>query len=159
MQNNLFANKNLRCVYDQISEKWWFSAVDMCAILTGGSYETARTYWKQFKYNWATQKNQPVTICYQLKMPAKNGKYYFTEVLDTKGIAYLIQITPSPKAEPYRLWLAEMVATNTAVEPQLVATSPLYFIRQRITTLNQGFKGKVTTLQLKQKNNRVAYLS
>ena len=119
MQTNPFANKNLRCLYDKAAQKWWFSAVDICAILTDSDYESAREYWKASKYNFAVKGNQLVASCDQLKMPARNGKYYFTEVLDIRQVIYLIQIIPSPKAEPYRLWLADMVASNTPMEQLL----------------------------------------
>jgi len=120
MQSNPFAGKNLRCLYDPILEKWWFSAVDVCAILMDSDYETGRKYWKRFKSDRAISENQLVRKSYQLKLPAQNSKYYFTEVLDTKGFVYFIQIIPTPKADSFRLWLADMVVTNTPVEPQLV---------------------------------------
>jgi len=118
--NNPFANKQLRSLYDPTAEKWWFSAVDICAILTDSNYETGRKYWKKIKFDLSTKQNQVVTKSNQLKMPAQDGKYYFTEVLDTKEVIYLIQIIPSPKAEPFRLWLADMVANSTIAEKLLI---------------------------------------
>jgi len=120
MKNNPFTNKNLRSLYDPVSEKWWFSAVDVCAILIDGDYDTGREYWKTFKRNMDEQQNQLVAKCHQLKFPAKDGKYYFTEVLDAKEVMYLIQIIPSPKAEPFRLWVADMMVANTPAENFLI---------------------------------------
>ena len=123
---NPFTGKPLRCFYDQTASKWWFSAVDICAILTDSDYETARLYWKQLKNKLTRRKNQLVAKSNQLKMPAPDGKYYFTDMLDIKEIIYLIQIVPSHKAEPYRLWLADVVASNTTVESLLVETGAEY---------------------------------
>jgi len=120
MKNNPFANKNLRSIYDHGEKKWWFSAVDVCAILTDSDYNTAREYWKKFKYNLSRRENDPVAFCDQIRMPSKDGRYFFTDVLGIKDVVYLIQIIPSPKAEPFRLWLADVVASSTTVEAQLV---------------------------------------
>ena len=114
-----FANKPIRSVYDNTSKKWWFSATDICAALIDGDYESSRKYWKQFKYDLKKQGRQLVGFSDQLKLPAGDGKYYFTEVLDIKEVIYLIQIIPSPKADPFRLWLAEVVASDTSVEAVL----------------------------------------
>jgi len=122
MENNPFINKNLRSLYDPASEKWWFSAVDICAILIDSDYDTARKYWKSLKNSLAEQKNQLVENNNQLKLPSYNGKYYFTDVLDAKEVIYLIQIIPSPKAEPFRLWVANVMANNTPVEQLLIDT-------------------------------------
>jgi len=117
---NPFAGKQLRCLYDKGAEKWWFSAVDVCSMFTGSDYDTARTYWGQLKCRTLQRKGQLMTEWNQLKMPSANGKYYFTDVLDTKEVIYLLQIIPSSKADPFRLWLAEIVANNTSVETLLV---------------------------------------
>ena len=117
---NPFIGKQLRCLYDKNANKWWFSAVDVCAMFTGSDYDAARKYWKQLKNKTAQRKNQLVTECYQLKMPGFDGKYYFTDVLDTKEVIYLLQIIPSSKADPFRLWLAEVVVNSTNVETLLV---------------------------------------
>jgi len=120
MDQNPFAGKNLRCLYDPQLKKWWFSAVDLCAILTDSSYETGRLYWNAFKRDRDERENQLMRKSHQLKFPAADGKYYFTDVLDTKEVVFLIQIIPSPKADTFRLWLAEMVVSCTPVEPLLV---------------------------------------
>lgn len=116
--SNPFIGKPLRCVYDHENKKWWFSAVDVCAIFTGKSYEQARRYWGRLKCEQTI--NQVTRKSSQLKMPGADGKYYFTEVLDLKEVIYLLQAIPSPKANPFRLWLAEVVANSTNVEAMLV---------------------------------------
>ncbi|MCL2365195.1 MAG: hypothetical protein FWC71_11085 [Defluviitaleaceae bacterium] len=119
---NPFANRDLRCKYDEVAQKWWFSAVDICAILTDAPYEDAIGYWKATKYNFAANEIQWVANCDRLKLPATDGKYYFVDVLDIRQVAYLIQVIPSPKAEPFRLWLADLVAASTPMEQLLIET-------------------------------------
>jgi len=101
---NPFAGKPLRCFYDKEAAKWWFSAVDICAVLTGSDYDTARKYWKNQKYQkyqLEKRKGQLVTDSDQLKFAAANGKYYFTDVLDIREVLYLIQIIPQPKSRAF----------------------------------------------------------
>jgi len=118
--DNPFINKPLRCFYDKEAKKWWFSAVDICAVLTDNNYDAARKYWKRQKFEFRKRRGQLVQESDRLKLPALNGKYYFTDVLDIREIIYLIQIIPSLKAEPFRLWLADIVTNNTTVEALLV---------------------------------------
>ena len=118
--HNPFTGKTLRCFYDPVANKWWFSAIDIYAMLTGHEHEAARLSWHRYKHELAKRKGQPIRKSYRLKMPSPNGKYYFTDVLDTKEAIYLMQITPNPAAEPFRRWIAEVVANNTAMEALLV---------------------------------------
>ena len=165
MQNNeikmenkiqLFEKQQVRSVWDEGMEKWWFSVVDIVAVLTDSDYQTARKYWKVLKgrlvdegcdlfdnqqnnelvsdtnqlktekelvtncYQLKTEsesvsgtnqlktKNELVTNCYQLKMLAADGKYYKTDVADIEQILRLIQSIPSKKAEPFKMWLAQV---------------------------------------------------
>ena len=110
--------KQLRCVYDQTAEKWWFSVVDICAMLTGSDYKTARRYWNRLKSD--RYKNQLTRKSCQLKMPGADGKYYFTDVIAFRDVIYLIQIIPSSKADPFKLWLAEIVDSSTKIENFLI---------------------------------------
>ena len=122
MTPNPWHNKQLRSMYDPNTQGYWFSAVDLCAILTDSDYQTARGYWKQLKYRLT--KFQLVIKYHQLKFEASDGKYYFTEVVDFKNLINLIQTCPSPKANTYRLWLADMIFTGIPVaelEQQLAA--------------------------------------
>jgi len=104
----LFEEKQVRTAWDEVAEKWWFSVVDVCAILTDSDYQTARKYWKVLKGRLAKEGSQLVTSCYQLKMQSTDGKYYNTDVADTEQVLRLIQSIPSKKAEPFKLWLAKV---------------------------------------------------
>jgi len=116
---NPFTGKSLRCFYDKAAQKWWFSAVDVCAMLTNKDFDDARKYWKRQKHEYRKRGGQLVQKSDQLKFPAANGKYYYTDVFDIVGVIFLIQIIPTLSADPYRLWLAEMVANNTNMETLL----------------------------------------
>jgi len=117
--DNPFTGKPIRCFYDKLENRWLFSVVDVCAVLTGRDYEAARLYWKRLKSDRTQSENQLVRKSYRLKMASANGKYYFTEVLDIREVIYLIQTIPSPKAKPFRIWLADIVAESTNIESLL----------------------------------------
>jgi len=104
----LFEEKQVRYEWDDENEKWWFSLVDVCAVLTDSDYQTARKYWKVLKGRLLKEGNQSVTNCYQLKMKSTDGKLYNTDVADTEQVLRLIQSIPSKKAEPFKLWLAKV---------------------------------------------------
>jgi len=112
MDNNkiqLFESKHIRSVWDENAEKWWFSVLDVIAILTDQpDYKKTRNYWKWLKNKLAEEGSQLVSITNQLKMPASDGKNYLTDVADTEQILRLIQSIPSKKAEPFKLWLAKI---------------------------------------------------
>ena len=100
----------MRTVWDTDAEKWWFSVVDVVSVLTDSDYQTARKYWKVLKGRLTKEGNQSVTNCYQLKMQSTDGKKYFTDVADTEQLFRLIQSIPSPKAEPFKQWMAQVAA-------------------------------------------------
>ena len=105
----LFENKKVRSHWDAEQEEWYFSVVDVCWILADSiDFTTARKYWNKLKQRLKAEGSQLVTDCHQLKLPASDGKYYATDVLNTAGILRLIQSIPSPKAEPFKLWLAQV---------------------------------------------------
>lgn len=106
----LFEEKRVRTVWDTDAEKWWFSVVDVVSVLTDSDYQTARKYWKVLKGRLTKEGNQSVTNCYQLKMQSTDGKKYFTDVADTEQLFRLIQSIPSPKAEPFKQWMAQVAA-------------------------------------------------
>jgi len=116
---NPFMGKPIRCFYDKLEKRWLFSAVDICAVLTGREYKAARLYWKRLKRDRTLSENQPVRKSYQLKMTGADGKYYFTEVLNIREVIYLIQTIPNREAKPFRVWLADVVADNTNIESLL----------------------------------------
>ena len=101
----LFEHKMIRSHWDAEAEKWYFSIVDVIAILTNSP--SARNYWKVLKHRLGKEGNQSVTNCNQLKMQSADGKFYLTDVADTEQLLRLIQSVPSPKAEPFKQWLAK----------------------------------------------------
>ena len=104
-----FDSKDIRRVYDEASETWWFSVVDVVQILIQQSdYQAARNYWKVLKNRLAKEGSQSVTSCNRLKLPAADGKNYLTDVATAETLLRLIQSIPSPKAEPIKLWLAKV---------------------------------------------------
>lgn len=104
-----FDSKDIRRVYDETSETWWFSVVDVVQILIQQSdYQVARNYWKVLKNRLAKEGSQSVTSCNRLKLPAADGKNYLTDVATAETLLRLIQSIPSPKAEPIKLWLAKV---------------------------------------------------
>ena len=106
----LFEEKRVRTVWDSDLEKWWFSVVDVVSVLTDSDYQTARKYWKVLKGRLLKEGNQLVTNCYQLKMMSSDGKKYLTDVADTEQLFRIIQSIPSPKAEPFKQWMAQVAA-------------------------------------------------
>ena len=102
----VFENNKIRSVYDEEHDKWYFSVVDLIAILTESTKPA--NYWKVLKNRLKKEGSQLVTICNQLKMKASDGKLYKTDALDVEGCLRLVQSVPSPKAEPVKLWLAKV---------------------------------------------------
>jgi hypothetical protein len=104
-----FDSKEIRRVYDEASETWWFSVVDVVQILIQQSdYQAARNYWKVLKNRLAKEGSQSVISCNRLKLPAADGKNYLTDVATAETLLRLVQTIPSPKAEPIKLWLAKV---------------------------------------------------
>ncbi|MDE7357288.1 MAG: hypothetical protein K2M74_02495, partial [Bacteroidales bacterium] len=95
----LFEDRKVRTVWDDEHEKWYFSIVDVVAVLTDSDYQPARTYWKVLKHRLTKEGNQTVTNCNQLKLHASDGKMRLTDVADTEQLFRVIQSIPSPKAE------------------------------------------------------------
>ena len=104
-----FENHNIRRVYNEESEIWWFSVVDIVQILTDqADYQTARKYWNKLKERLSKEGSQSVTNCHRLKLPAADGKNYLTDVATAETLLRLVQSIPSPKAEPIKLWLEKV---------------------------------------------------
>jgi hypothetical protein len=107
----IFEDKKVRTLWDAENEKWYFSVVDVVTVLTEQpSYQGARNYWKVLKYRLTKEGNETVTNCNRLKLAAEDGKLRFTDVADTEQLFRLIQSIPSPKAEPFKQWLAKVAA-------------------------------------------------
>lgn len=106
----LFDGQKVRSVWNEEDEKWYFSIVDVCAVLTGSDYQTSRKYWNKLKQRIKEEGNQLVTNCHQLKMRASDGKMRMTDVADAELLFRIIQSIPSPKAEPFKQWIAKVAA-------------------------------------------------
>ena len=105
----VFEEKKVRTVWDSDKEEWYFSIVDVIEILTEQpNHQGARNYWKVLKNRMSKEGNETVTNCNRLKLPAEDGKMRLTDVADTEQLFRLIQSIPSPKAEPFKLWLAQV---------------------------------------------------
>ena len=105
----LFESHQIRRVYDEESETWWFSVVDIIQVLTQQpDYQTARKYWNKLKERLNKEGSQSVTNCHRLKLTAADGKNYLTDVATAETLLRLVQSVPSPKAEPIKLWLAKV---------------------------------------------------
>jgi DNA-damage-inducible protein D len=102
----LFEQQKVRTHWDEKEEKWYFSVVDVVGILTDSP--NPRNYWKVLKHRLGKEGNQSVTNCNQLKLQSADGKFYKTDVADTEQLLRLIQSIPSPKAEPFKIWLAKV---------------------------------------------------
>ena len=106
----LFEQKQVRSLWNEEEEQWYFSIVDVIGILTDQiDHQGARNYWKVLKSRLLKEGNETVTNCNRLKLPAEDGKMRLTDVADTEQLFRLIQSVPSPKAEPFKLWLAKVL--------------------------------------------------
>jgi len=105
----IFEEYEIRRVYDEDTEIWWFSVVDIVQVLTQqADYQAARKYWNKLKERLGKEGSQLVTNCHQLKMTADDGKQRLTDVATAETLLRLVQSVPSPKAEPIKLWLAKV---------------------------------------------------
>lgn len=109
----IFDEKNVRTVWDDKEEKWYFSIVDVVGVLTDQpDIEHARNYWKVLKHRLVKEGNETVTNCNRLKLKAADGKMRMTDVADQEQLFRLIQSIPSPKAEPFKLWMAQVASSR-----------------------------------------------
>jgi hypothetical protein len=105
----VFEQHEIRRIYDEKTETWFFSVVDIIQVLTQQSdYQAARNYWKVLKNRLRKEGSESVTKCNRLKLPAADGKSYLTDVANAETLLRLVQSVPSPKAEPIKLWLAKV---------------------------------------------------
>ena len=143
----LFEEKNIRTLWDEDQEQWYFSVVDVIGVLTDSDYQHARNYWKVLKNRLKSEGNETVTNCNQLKMVAPDGKMRETDVATTEQLLRLVQSIPSKKAEPFKLWLARVgserldeiadpeLAINRALETYARKGYSLDWINQRLKTI------------------------
>ena len=106
----IFDDKKVRTLWDEDKEKWYLSIVDVIAVLTDSP--NPQVYWRVMKKRLKDEGNETVTNCNGLKMQAADGKLRMTDVADTEQLFRLIQSIPSPKAEPFKLWLAQIVGVK-----------------------------------------------
>lgn len=102
----IFEDKKIRTAWNEEAEEWYFSVVDVVSVLTDSKDPTA--YWRKLKQRLKIEGNETVTNCHSLKMTASDGKKRMTDVIDTANLLRLIQSIPSPKAEPFKMWLAQV---------------------------------------------------
>lgn len=143
----VFEDKKIRTQWNADEEDWYFSVVDIVGVLTDKDYDNARKYWKVLKGRLKNEGSELVSFCYQLKLPAQDGKLRETDVLNTKGILRLVQSIPSKKAEPFKMWLAQVgserldeiadpqKAIDRAVETYRQKGYPEEWITQRMMTI------------------------
>ena len=149
--SNLFEDKEIRSIWDSEKEEYYFSVVDVISALTES--KNPNDYWYRLKTRMsAEEKSEVSTKCRQLKLKSKDGKYRETDVLDTKGILRLIESIPSPKAEPFKMWLANLgseridevfdpeIAVNRAVEYYRKRGYDDKWIKSRLTGIVDRFK-------------------
>lgn len=141
----LFEDFKVRTLWDRDKEVWWFSVVDIINILTESKDPTA--YWRKLKQRLKAEGNETVTNCHGLKMKAPDGKMRLTDVLNTEGVLRLVQSIPSPKAEPFKLWLAKVgserldeiqdpeIAINRALQYYLSKGYSPEWINQRLKSI------------------------
>jgi len=104
----LFQERKVRTIWDDQEEKWYFSIVDVCDVLTDSKDATA--YWRKLKQRLKAEGNETVTNCHALKLKAADGKMRLTDVADTEQLFRIIQSIPSPKAEPFKQWMAQVAS-------------------------------------------------
>ena len=104
----LFEQRKVRTVWDDVTEKWYFSVVDVVGVLTDSS--APNNYWKVLKSRLKKEGNETVTNCNRFKLQASDGKMRLTDVADTEQLFRIIQSIPSPKAEPFKQWMAQVAS-------------------------------------------------
>ena len=131
----LFENKRIRAEWDEERQEYFFSIVDVCAILTDSDYQTARRYWSDLKRKLKAEGSQLYEKIVQLKLKAHDGKMRDTDVADTAQVLRLIQSVPSPKAEPFKMWLAQVgnERINETIDPEITIERAL------VTYLKKGY--------------------
>ncbi len=140
---NLFEGQEIRSAWDSGKEEYYFSVVDVVEALT--SSKEPRKYWSVLKTRLKKEGSELTTKCSQLKLKSRDGKYYSQDVLDTQGILRLIESIPSPKAEPFKLWLAQMgkERIDEVFDPEIAMSRAIDYYR------NRGYSDKWIEARLK----------
>ncbi len=131
--SNLFEDKQIRSVWNSEQEDYYFSVVDVIRALTDNDYQTSRNYWKWLKNKLNNEGSELVSNTNQLKMKAQDGKLRMTDTLDTKGILRLIESVPSPKAEPFKMWLASLgkERIDEVYDPEIAINRAVSYYRNK----------------------------
>ena len=109
----LFETKKVRTIWDDEQERWYFAIVDVVAVLTSSNdYNKSRKYWNKLKQRLKEEGNETVTNCHQFKLQAADGKMRLTDVADTEQLFRLVQSIPSPKAEPFKIWMSQVASSR-----------------------------------------------
>ena len=129
--SNLFEDKEIRSIWNAEKEDYYFSVVDVISALTDS--KNPRNYWNMLKSRMSEEGSQVYTNCVQLKMKATDGKMRNTDVLDTEGILRLIESVPSPKAEPFKLWLAHLgkERIDEVFDPEIAINRAVSYYRNK----------------------------
>ena len=129
----IFEDTKIRAKWDDEQEKWYFSVVDVIAVLTDNDYQKSRNYWKWLKNKLIQEGSELVSDTNQLKMKSVDGKYYNTDVMNTEQVLRLIQSIPSKKAEPFKLWLAQVgkERIDEAYDPEIAINRALDIYRKK----------------------------
>ena len=141
--SNLFEDKEIRSIWDSEKEEYYFSVVDVVSALTESN--DARKYWSVLKLRLKKEGSVLTTNCSQLKLKSSDGKYYNQDVLDTKGILRLIESVPSPKAEPFKLWLANLGSEriDEVFDPEIAINRAVNYYRNKGYT-DEWIKARLT---------------
>ena len=129
----LFEDKKVRVAWNQDEEDWYFSVVDVVAVLNESDYQTARKYWSVLKVRLKDEGFEPATNCSQLKMIAEDGKNRLTDVANAESILRIIQSIPSKKAEPFKMWLAKVgnERLNEISDPELAMQRGMDYYKKK----------------------------
>ena len=130
---NLFEDNTIRSIWDEEKEEYYFSVVDVIGALTNNDYQKSRNYWKWLKAKLNNEGSELVSNTNQLKMKSSDGKYYNTDVLDTTNILRLIESVPSPKAEPFKMWLASLgkERIDEVFDPEIAGNRIINYYRSK----------------------------
>lgn len=117
MNIKLYENNEVRSVWNNEKEEWYFSVVDVVRVLSES--KDAGAYWRKLKQRLKEERSEAVTFCHSLKLKAADGKMRLTDVADMQGIFRIIQSIPSPKAEPFKMWLAQIGKERVAYKKNI----------------------------------------
>ena len=129
----LFEDKKVRVAWNQDEEDWYFSVIDVVAVLNESDYQSVRLYWRVLKNRLKSEGNETVTNCNQLKLQAEDGKNRLTDVVNAEGILRIIQSIPSKKAEPFKMWLAKVgnERLNEISNPELAMQRAMDYYKKK----------------------------